>query len=199
MTDENDRTADAVRTGGGASQAGGNEGDGFAGAGAQAMNTAREALHDAKDKVTSMAGQVGAAAKDVAQDAKDQVVAMASSAKDDAMSAAEDHKDDAAGAIEGIADALKKTAGNLDGQQDWIAKLVERGSGELSDLASTLRSNDLQGLLGKLQDLAKRQPAVFAGAAIAAGFAAARLGRVVVAGASQADLPKMPETANEPK
>ena len=49
------------------------------------------------------------------------------------------------------------------------------------------------------RDLARRQPAVFVGAAMAAGFAAVRLGRVAVAGATQADLPHMPERIDEPK
>ena len=47
--------------------------------------------------------------------------------------------------------------------------------------------------MGGLQDLAQRQPALFAGASLAAGFALARVGRIAVAGASKDDLPKMPE------
>jgi hypothetical protein len=53
--------------------------------------------------------------------------------------------------------------------------------------------------MGSLQDLARRQPALFAGASLAAGFALARVGRVAVAGASQADLPKLPEVTSERK
>ena len=69
---------------------------------------------------------------------------------------------------------------------------------ELGSLASTLRTNDLQGLLGNLQDLARRQPAVFVGASLAAGFAMVRVGKVAVSGMSRADLPKMPEVNREP-
>lgn len=94
-----------------------------------------------------------------------------------------------------MAGAVHKAAENLEGQ-DWLAQMVERGAGELGDLATTLRSNDLQGLLGKLDELARDHPAIFVGAAMAIGFGAARLGKTVVAGASEADLPKMPAVAH---
>jgi hypothetical protein len=82
--------------------------------------------------------------------------------------------------------------------QDWLAQMIERGAGELGTLATTLRSNDLQGLLGKLDELARSHPAVFVGAAMAVGFGAARLGKTAIAGASEADLPKMPTVLHEP-
>jgi hypothetical protein len=53
-------------------------------------------------------------------------------------------------------------------------------------------------MFGKIEELGRSQPALFVGAAMAAGFATARLGKVVVAGASRADLPEMPEVFREP-
>ena len=44
-----------------------------------------------------------------------------------------------------------------------MAKWVEGGADELSGLATTLRTNDLHGLFGKVEQLARSQPAVFVG------------------------------------
>ena len=90
---------------------------------------------------------------------------------------------------------MHRSGAQLEGQQDWLAQLVERGADELGNLASTVRSNDLRGLIGKLEDMARRQPVLFVGAAMAAGFAGARLGKVAMAGASRSDLPTMKEEA----
>ena len=99
--------------------------------------------------------------------------------------------------LEDVTKAVHRSGEQLEGHQDFVAHLVERGAAELSTLASTLRSNHLRGLMGNLQDLAQRQPALFAGASLAAGFALARVGKVAVAGASKADLPTMPGTDHE--
>ena len=98
-----------------------------------------------------------------------------------------------------MAGAVHRSGEQLEGQQDWLAQLVERGADELGNLASTVRSNDLRGLIGKLEDMARRQPVLFVGAAMAAGFASARLGKVAIAGASRSDLPTMKEGGNGPK
>jgi hypothetical protein len=134
------------------------------------------------------------------KDAQTRGASVAGEVKDQAVSATETAKDGIADRLDDVAKAIHSSSQQLEeGQQDWIAHIIERGSKELGSLASTLRTNDLHGLLGKLDDLARRQPAVFVGAAMAAGFAAVRLGRVAVAGATQADLPHMPERTDEPK
>ena len=119
---------------------------------------------------------------------------MSGTAKEQALSAVESQKESLADRIEDVAKAVHRSSEQLEGHQDFVAHLVERGAAELGILANTLRSNDLRGLLGNLQDLAQRQPALFAGASLAAGFALARVGKVAVAGASKADLPHMPGT-----
>ena len=140
-------------------------------------------------------GQIATAASDVARDAQSRAASLTGEAKNRLSSAAEDGKGEVADALDAMAGAVHKTAENIEGQ-DWLAQMVERGAGELGALANTLRGNDLQSLLGKLDELARGHPAIFVGAAMAIGFSAARLGKTVVAGASEADLPKMPEVAH---
>ena len=122
-----------------------------------------------------------------------------------AQSEVEARKDELADQLEGAAHAIHRAGAQLEGEQDWLARLVERGAAELGTLAQSLRTNDLRSLMGNLDELARRQPALFAGASLAAGFALARVGRVAVAGASRSDLPQLPrnpleaspETSNE--
>jgi hypothetical protein len=149
------------------------------------------------------AREAGAAVKEMAQDASTRGAALAGevagNAKDQVLSAAEESKDGMAGRLEDMAGAVHRSGEQLEGQQDWLAQLVERGADELGNLASIVRSNDLRGLFGKLEDIARRQPVLFVGAAMAAGFASARLGKVAIAGASRSDLPTIKEGDNGPK
>ena len=126
-------------------------------------------------------------------DAKERAGALIDDAKSGVQSAVEDGKDDIADRLDAAAKAIHKSGEQLEGDQDWIAGLVERGADELAALAATLRGNDLKGLMGSLEDLARRQPAVFVGASMAAGFAMVRLGKVAASGMTRDDLPKAPE------
>jgi hypothetical protein len=149
------------------------------------------------------AREAGAAVKEIAQDASSRGAALAGevadNVKDQALSAVEEGKEGIAERLEDMAGAVHRSGEQLEGQQDWLAQLVERGADELGNLASTVRSNDLRGLISKLEGMARRQPVLFVGAAMAAGFAGARLGKVAIAGASRSDLPTMKEAGNGPK
>ncbi len=139
---------------------------------------------DAARQVSGQAMQAGAdavdQAKDVAHDAKARAGSVASAIGEKASSAAEAQKSELADKLEDVAKAVHRSGEQLEGHQDWVAHLVERGAAELSSMATTLRKNDLQGLLGELGSLARRQPALFVGASMAAGFALTRVGRLAV-------------------
>jgi hypothetical protein len=152
----------------------------------QMAEQARRTASTVKQRATDAAGHVTAAASD-----------LGAHVKESALSAAEQGKEGIASELDDVADAVHRSGEQLEGHQDWLATLVERGADELGELADTVRSNDLRGLMAKLEDLARSQPVLFFGAAMAAGFASARLGRVAVAGASRADLPKMPEAQHD--
>ncbi len=160
-----------------------------------------QAVGDAARQVGQQAQQAGSQAidhaRDVAQDAQARGAALTANIKDRVVSTAHARKDDLADRLEDVAQAVHRSGEQLEGHQDWIAGLVERGADELTALAGTLRTNDLQGLMANLKDLAQRQPALFAGATLVAGFALARVGRVAVAGASREDLPHLPEASGE--
>ena len=151
------------------------------------------------DQTRQAGAQAAAHARDLAGEVSQRGASLAGDAKHHLTSVAENRKAGLADQLDDVAQAVRRSGEQLEGHQDWIAHLVERGSHELSSLASTLRTNDLQGLLGNLQDLARRQPAVFVGASLAAGFAMVRVGKVAASGMSRADLPKLPEVNRESK
>lgn len=163
--------------------------------------TGLQAASDAAGKVGVQAGQAGSEAlghaQDVAHDAHDRAASLASEVKDRVSSGAQTQKDQLADRLEDIAQAVHRSGEQLEGHQDWISGLVERGADELGALARTLRTNDLQSIMGNLGRLARQEPTLFAGASLAAGFALARMGRVAVAGASKTDLPHVTTAAPE--
>lgn len=156
-----------------------------------------QAVGNAARQIGEQARQAGVnavdQARDVAAEARSRGASVIGAMGEQATSAIDATKKDLAGRLEDVAQAVHRSGEQLEGHQDWIAQLVERGADELSVLATTLRSNDLQSLLGDLGSLARRQPALFVGASMAAGFALARVGRVAVSGASQADQTSAPE------
>lgn len=137
---------------------------------------ARDAGAGVKEMAKYAASRGAALAGEVAGDVKDRL-----------LSVAEESKDGVAERMADAADAVHRSGEQLEGHQDWLAQLVETGADELGNLASAVRSNDLRGLIGKLEDIARKQPVLFVGAAMAAGFASARLGKVAIAGASRSD------------
>jgi hypothetical protein len=162
-----------------------------------------KAVGDAAKDAGKQAQQAGAQAidhaRDVAGEAQTRGAALVGAVGERIASTAQSQKEDLAGRLEDVAQAVHRSGEQMEGHQDWIARLVEGGADELSALANTLRTNDLQSLLDGLGSLARRQPALFVGATMAAGFALTRVGRVAVSGASRADLPSMPEVASERK
>ncbi len=156
-----------------------------------------QAAGEAARRVAGQAGQAGSQAlgqaRDVAQEAQAKAASAAGAVGEQVTAAAQSGKDSLAGRLEDMAAAVHRSGEQLEGHQDALAKLVERGADELAALAGALRTNDLHSLLGSVEDFSRRQPALFVGATLAAGFALTRLGRVAVAGGSQADLPKLPD------
>ena len=113
-------------------------------------------------------------------------MATASQSVQDAKQTAKEQiaqqKDSAADKLGSFAGALRKAAhesdgGGAAGMADWAADGLER-------ISSTLRSNDLNGMVRQVESFARSQPVAFFFAAAAAGFLATRF---VKAGAGRQD------------
>ena len=118
---------------------------------------------------------------------------LAGQARQKLTGALDGQKGAAADMVANLAETVKRSGEQFAGQQDWIASAIGRGAEELNTLATSLRDKDLGNLLSEAQNFARCQPALFVGAAVAAGFALARVGKLAAADLSRADLPTIPE------
>lgn len=74
-----------------------------------------------------------------------------------------------------LAGALRDVAHELEGRQRTsTARVAERAADGLESLSATLRRKDLDSIVADLEGFARREPALFLGAAVAAGFLAMR-------------------------
>jgi hypothetical protein len=133
----------------------------------EVVDTASDSLKSAQTLAADAASKVVDKGAGVAEDVKDRTVLEAERQKNRAAAQIEQ----AAQSAHHAADALRE------GQQTWLADLVQRGADELASFAESLHSNNLQEILSGIESFARRQPALFAGASIAAGFAVTRMAR----------------------
>jgi hypothetical protein len=131
-----------------------------------------------------------------AGDAKQAAAGVAGQVKQRLTSAATDRKAGIADRLDEVAESLNKSSEQFAGKQDWIAGAIARGGTELGTLANSLRETDPGDLLRQVQSFAQRQPGLFIGASLVAGFAVARFGKIVAADVSSDDLPVMPEVGH---
>ncbi|HZM37215.1 MAG TPA: hypothetical protein VFC18_22345 [Burkholderiales bacterium] len=82
---------------------------------------------------------------------------------------------DATSGVGEFAGALRNAAKQIDGgQHPTTARLATEAADALERMSSSLRSKDLDAMLGETERFARSQPALFLGAAVAAGFLAVR-------------------------
>ncbi len=124
-----------------------------------------------------VAYQARAAAKDAQSAATSFAAEMKDTITEQVGSQAAEQGKMAADKVDQVAEAMHSAAGNFAGKEEWLAGLINQGADELGQLSKMLRTNDLRALLGHIEDFAKRQPSLFAGAALAAGFAAVRVAK----------------------
>lgn len=121
------------------------------------------------------------------------------SAKEQGMSMLEERKRALADEVSGVERALRRTATQLrDEHQSTVGRYAEQAADGLEHLSHALREQDFDALIEKTEDFARRQPGVFLGGAVAAGFLLARFlkssGRRVAPGAGSSVAPSsLPE------
>lgn len=87
----------------------------------------------------------------------------------------DEQRQNAAAGLGDIAGALHRTAQDLDGKyRSGVAQMAERAADGMDRLSTTLRRKDVNQLLRDTESFARSQPALFVGAAVAAGFLAMR-------------------------
>jgi hypothetical protein len=128
-----------------------------------------------KDHASSTASEAHDQARSTFEQAKQQAMGAAQEAGSRAQAAIESQKSSAADSVHVVADALRRASHDLDDQNQrmmgqaaaWAAEGLERFS-------QSLRERELRTLLDQAEDVARRQPALFVGGAVALGFVVSR-------------------------
>jgi hypothetical protein len=128
---------------------------------------------EAEGAARDVMGEARATGSTLADEAK----GMAGSLKQGLSAQAEAQKNAVADRMGSVAQHLQHTAEDLRGREAWLAALMERGAREIEGMAEDLKHRDVSGLLGSVEVFARRQPALFMGAAVALGFALTRVAR----------------------
>lgn len=117
----------------------------------------------------------GAQAKETAREARHEMHQLKEEAKERGKALFEGQKHTAADEIGGMANALRRTAQQLNEQdQPSTAHYAERAADALGNVASTLRDRDFGSLIKQTEDFARRQPGIFFGGSVVTGFLLAR-------------------------
>lgn len=126
------------------------------------------------DEARGLAGDVGREAGKAGETVGAEARRLGSAARDRIESTAEAQKDRLAGRISGVAEQVGRSADGLRDREAWLAELVDAGARELGDIAASLKSHDMESILQAVERFGRRQPALFAGASVALGFALGR-------------------------
>jgi hypothetical protein len=113
------------------------------------------------------------------REVKDQVVGQAKDtfrrARDSATTSLSSSRSETADRISGIATAFRHTSDSLRAEnQERVANLTDTLAEQVERLSSYLRDHDLKDVRNDVENLARRQPAVAIGAALALGMLGAR-------------------------
>jgi uncharacterized membrane protein len=111
----------------------------------------------------------------VASQGQETARSLAEQVKQGANERLETQKERAADNIAGVARAFRDTSSSLrEGDQAAIAGYVTQAAEQLDRMANYLQQRDIQDLMGEAERFARRQPALFVGAAFGLGFLASR-------------------------
>lgn len=117
----------------------------------------------------------GSAMKEAASQAQQKAGELAGQAQQQATSQAESQKGRAAQRLGTVAQALRQTGEQLRQQQQGpIAQYADRAAEQTDRAANYLRESDVGQLTNDVEQLARRQPALFLGGAFALGVIGAR-------------------------
>jgi hypothetical protein len=143
--------------------------------GPSAGERARADATTASDEVRTAAQDADATVRNTAEELRSGAGKMVHDARERARQAAGDQKNMAAERVAGFADALRHASSDLDDQgQSFVSGVVRHAADGLADFSGAMRRNDLDDIVGSVESFARRQPALFIGSAVLAGFGIAR-------------------------
>jgi hypothetical protein len=141
---------------------------------ATAKETAATMSANAKEAMASLSASAKETAKSTARAAKEQASAFASEVGHELHETAEGQKARGAEVIGGFACAIESAAAELEGQSPQVAKYVHDAAGNVKAFSENIGNRDVNELARAATELARSQPVLFIGGAVAAGFMLSR-------------------------
>jgi len=86
----------------------------------------------------------------------------------------EDQKKQGVDAIRDFARAINTAAGELEGHSPQMARFVREAASQVESFSGNIENKSIGGLMQQVTSLARSQPTLFIGGALAAGFALSR-------------------------
>jgi len=129
---------------------------------------------DEKTPAAALADGLRDAASMTTKVVKEQVSAVAGEVGHELGKTAEEQMGRGAEAIQGFARAIEAAGSELEEQSPQLARLVNDWAGKVRDVSRSVSNRQVSDLVDTANDFARTQPAIFFGAAVAAGFALAR-------------------------
>lgn len=139
--------------------------------------SAGDALSSAQDKIQSTGSQLRDQATQTASQIRDQGRDLLNQTQDTAKTHLSTQKDALSGTLSGAADAVRQMGSSLRQQGQTTAPLgqyTETVAHQLDRASSYLSNRDVTEIVADVEQLARRQPALFIGGAFALGLLAAR-------------------------
>lgn len=131
-------------------------------------------LDKAKETARGTLDQASAEASKLGHDLKAQGDELMSSARGRAEEFAHEQKAFGADQVHGIASAANKAADELEQTSPQLARYVRDAASAADDFSESMRTRKIGDILQDVTDYARREPVVFFGITVAAGFALSR-------------------------
>lgn len=138
------------------------------------MSAQSDASGDTSSDVKAAADQAKEQVSQATDQVKEQAGKVTDKAKEQATTRAEEQKERAAQGLFGFADTLNQVSGSMRDQNPAMANFADTAATRLEDFATSIRDKDVNELMSDVEDMARRQPALFIGGAFLAGVVAAR-------------------------
>jgi gas vesicle protein len=135
---------------------------------------ARQVANDLKQTASTVAGTVTNAAKQEADEIGNAAKDILDDTTEKVKSAVSEQKNAGAEYLDKVAHAIHRAAGEFEADVPQAARYIRRAGSELSTVAKAVRQRDVHELVTEVEDVARRQPALFFGGAVILGFAALR-------------------------
>jgi hypothetical protein len=135
-------------------------------------------LGESVDELGSTAAELGSTAAELGGEAKEQVINLTQQAREQATEQVMSQKEKVVDTLETVA-LLLHQAGEHAHQQDkeLLAAYVDKAAGQVAQWSETLEQQDVTQLTQSVTQFARREPMLFVGGALAAGFLGARFFR----------------------